>query len=191
MRPIRGKQSYNAVFKVREHMACSKSKTKNTPKRNSKKDTDNDGNTRSSKYFGGIGKTIMAYLRSFSSKLVDLTITSGCHGIPERCFKVKGKPMPFCARCLGVGIGHTAALGFLFLGAPPLSAVSLLILAVVLLGLMFIDWGLQAFAAIESNNPRRLVSGICGGSGFIFFIWGLTILVSGFVSPHINYLMQR
>ncbi|NLT22014.1 MAG: DUF2085 domain-containing protein [Syntrophorhabdus sp.] len=88
----------------------------------------------------------------------------GCHGIPSRCFSVRGKPLPFCSRCLGVGIGQMTAAVFLVAGIASLPGM---VLSLALLCPMLLDWSLQEFAGIESNNYRRLATGILGGFGFV------------------------
>ena len=87
---------------------------------------------------------------------------SGCHQIPERCFTVKGYTFPLCARCTGVFIGHFAFFTFLLLGIKVSLLISMLMLAV-----MFFDWFLQHIKLFVSNNPRRFVTGILGGFGYL------------------------
>jgi len=92
----------------------------------------------------------------------------GCHGIPERCFYFNGKPMPFCSRCLGCGIGHTASFILFILGLLP--AIPIALLLVVPLS---VDWSVQEFIGVQSNNYRRLTTGILGGFGVGVIIWKL------------------
>ncbi len=85
----------------------------------------------------------------------------GCHRIPERCFTFRGKPMPFCARCLGATVGQIVAiLVAIIWRLPPWWANA------ALLGLMLVDWSLQEYLDILSTNPRRLITGLTGGVGF-------------------------
>jgi uncharacterized membrane protein len=81
-----------------------------------------------------------------------------CHGIPERCFQWHGQPMPICARCLGAGLGQVVALSLVMLF--PLPSVVISILLIIPMG---IDWFLQQYAGITSNNCRRLTTGLLGG----------------------------
>lgn len=37
------------------------------------------------------------------------------------------------------------------------------------LRLMGLDWGIQRIGLLESTNPRRFLTGICGGIGTAFF----------------------
>ncbi len=93
-------------------------------------------------------------------------INCGCHGIPERCFKISGSHMPFCARCLGAAIGHTgAAISFFITVKLPLyfAAIGLVI--------MFSDWVLQNKIKIYHSNLTRLVTGIIGGYAIGILIW--------------------
>ena len=80
--------------------------------------------------------------------------------------------MPLCARCLGAGVGHVAALGGIVCAlVPPAWLCALLPCAT------FIDWALQEYLNIMSTNPRRLVTGIAGGIGIGFLWWQLLFWV--------------
>jgi len=82
----------------------------------------------------------------------------GCHGIPARCFKVQGKAMPFCARCLGASIGHLAGIpASIFLK----SAGWHWLLAGLMI--MLADWLFQNKYKIYHSNLSRLATGITGG----------------------------
>jgi uncharacterized membrane protein len=84
-----------------------------------------------------------------------------CHGLPERCLKVRGKPMRICARCFGVLIGQTAAVLTVFcLGCPSYWTAAVLLLPIG------IDWSVQRFVGIDSTNLRRFTTGVVGGVGF-------------------------
>lgn len=92
--------------------------------------------------------------------------TVWCHGIPERCFRYKGKHLPFCARCLGVSIGHVLSFALLLFDKLPAATLSVGFVAV-----MGIDWSLQKWAGIPSTNTRRLITGVLGGFGVGAMIW--------------------
>ena len=94
--------------------------------------------------------------------------TLGCHGIPERCFKINEKHMPFCARCLGACIGHissTLCYFFYFLPSIYFSLLGLII--------MFGDWYFQNSLEKYHSNIMRLVTGIIGGFSMGIIIWGI------------------
>lgn len=92
---------------------------------------------------------------------------SGCHQIPERCFKVRGYIFPICARCTGVALGQLAALVSGIIGLRVPAALCMLLLAV-----MAADWVLQHLGIRESTNPRRLITGLMAGFG-LFHIYFL------------------
>ena len=102
-----------------------------------------------------------------------MKVGARCHRIPERCFVVKNWRMPICARCLGASIGHVVSITLAILG----NTISP-VLGASLVALMLVDWGLQEFFGIMSNNPRRLITGIAGGVGVnSILIWiGITLL---------------
>ncbi|PZR26432.1 MAG: hypothetical protein DI535_14270 [Citrobacter freundii] len=82
----------------------------------------------------------------------------GCHGIPERCFKIKGKAMPFCARCLGASAGHVTGLtAGIFLPAVPFYCLFAALL------IMLADWNMQNKLHRYHSNISRLITGVGGG----------------------------
>lgn len=93
-------------------------------------------------------------------------INLGCHGIPNRCLAINGKKMRICARCFGSTIGHIISFLFFILGGSLSYTFSSLIMMPLI-----IDWSLQQFLKIESNNTRRFTTGIVGGFGVGMIIW--------------------
>lgn len=94
---------------------------------------------------------------------------SGCHQLPERSFFYHGKQFPVCARCCGVFLGHIAAVILFFADRlPPLRICCLM------MGVMGLDWGIQAAGVKESTNVRRLLTGFAGGLG-LFCIYGTAV----------------
>jgi len=82
--------------------------------------------------------------------------------------------MKICARCFGSNIGHIFAILFFIVGQLPPWYY-----AVACMSIMLIDWSLQAFLKIMSNNARRLVTGIIGGFGIGCIIWsGITKVIN-------------
>jgi len=105
----------------------------------------------------------------FWIKLMNYGSKLGCHQLSERSFFYKGFQFPLCARCTGIVIGEIlfAPLSLLFFETPYwVSIIFILIMA--------IDGGLQYFNILQSNNIRRLITGILAGYGYtnllIFFI---------------------
>ena len=106
-----------------------------------------------------------------------LTEYLSCHKIPERCFKINGKVMPFCARCFGCSIGHILSFILFLTGNLPA-----LLIASVGMVIMFVDWLIQSHFQIISNNHSRFITGIVGGAGigvlmWTFFAFGLNWLL--------------
>jgi uncharacterized membrane protein len=90
----------------------------------------------------------------------------GCHGIPERCFIIRGKHMPFCARCLGASIGHIwSFMNFLLFPMLPI------IFASMGLVIIYVDWYLQNKVKAYHSNSSRLITGIIGGYCVGVIIW--------------------
>lgn len=86
----------------------------------------------------------------------------GCHQLPERSFFFKGYQLPICARCLGIILGYILCI-FLLIFNCKLNMYLLFLLILTTL----IDWSLQFFNILSSNNIRRLVTGILGGIGLM------------------------
>ena len=109
----------------------------------------------------------------------------GCHQMPERSFFIKGHQFPVCARCSGAFLGEVIAVLLILL------RINInFIWATVLLFVMGADWFLQYINLIESNNTRRLITGISGGLGLSFIYYNLFVMIfcmlKNFVSmfPH-------
>jgi uncharacterized membrane protein len=88
--------------------------------------------------------------------------------------------MSICARCLGACLGHI--LSYILLAFNLLPSV---IFSLSFLGLMFVDWGLQEYGGISSNNGRRLITGFLGGLGLASLMW---ISIIAIVNITLEYL---
>ena len=86
--------------------------------------------------------------RKIYKKLMVIGRATGCHQLPE------------CARCTGVFIGEVLGI-FLF----EVGEISNII-AVVFSLIMFADWFVQYKFHYESNNIRRLITGLLCGYAF-------------------------
>ena len=104
-------------------------------------------------------------------KLMDFGDRIGCHQIAERSFFINGYQFPVCARCTGVIVGEVIAILLILL------KINIDILwAITLLLVMGADWFLQYINLLESNNKRRLLTGISGGLGLTFIYYHIFIL---------------
>ena len=86
----------------------------------------------------------------------------GCHQRADRSFFIKKKQFPVCARCTGVLIGQFLAI-ILFL----LNVRLNVFIAIGFCGIMFLDWFIQKINVLQSNNIRRVITGLLGGYGYI------------------------
>ena len=91
-----------------------------------------------------------------------LPIIFGCHQRPERSFFVRGKQFPLCARCTGelIGILITPFIYCVIKQFP------LWIFFIMLIPLVF-DGTIQAKTEYESNNTKRILTGIFFGIGLM------------------------
>lgn len=94
-------------------------------------------------------------------KLMVIGDRLGCHQRADRSFFWRNHQFPVCARCTGLFAGYFLALFFFPLGGLPVS------FCLVCLGLMFLDWLVQYVGLLESNNMRRLLTGVLGGYGLL------------------------
>lgn len=94
-----------------------------------------------------------------------LRIFFGCHARPDRSFYFRGKQFPICARCTGELVGML--LGILI--AVCFDGPSFWISCLMMFPLV-VDGFTQRLTAYESNNIRRLWTGILFGIAFIFML---------------------
>jgi len=89
-----------------------------------------------------------------------LPIVFGCHCLSERSFFYKGKQFPLCARCTGELIGICVGLmGWYLIKLP-------IYLYVIMLLPLIMDGFIQMFTTYQSDNIKRLLTGILFGIGF-------------------------
>lgn len=93
-----------------------------------------------------------------------LPIIFGCHCKSERSFHYHGKPFPICARCTGELIGMIAAFISGFFYRPPLPAVFILMVPMIVDGLF------QQLTAYESNNLKRVITGFLFGYSLMMLL---------------------
>lgn len=92
-----------------------------------------------------------------------LRIFFGCHARPDRSFYFRGRQFPICARCTGELIGMIIGIFVtICFGCPGFWIACLMMLPLV------VDGFVQRLTAYESNNLRRLWTGILFGIAFIF-----------------------
>lgn len=86
-----------------------------------------------------------------------LPIIFGCHQRADRSFFYHGKQFPICARCTGELIGILGGL-FLYPFWHPDWRIALLLMLPLI-----IDGFTQSLTSYESNNGKRLLTGILFG----------------------------
>jgi uncharacterized membrane protein len=110
-----------------------------------------------------------------------------CHQLTDRSLYISGIPLSVCARDTGIYIGIFPTLTYLFLFKRnikitiPTIKVSFFLL--LLMMPMIID-GLGSYSHLfESNNEKRLITGICFGFVLPFFLYPLHT-VKSFEQPY-------
>lgn len=96
---------------------------------------------------------------------------TGCHRRPDRSFHWRnGMPFPVCARCTGELIGMLIAAATAWIGHPPLWMLLLMLLPLVA------DGFTQLLTRYESNNRRRLITGLLFGYAFAMLLgWSFVL----------------
>lgn len=102
-----------------------------------------------------------------------------CHQMPERSFFLGSYQFPLCARCTGIMLGRVlAVLLFPFVLLPLRTAH--LVLPLLMLPLP-IDGLTQRFTKYESNNLKRVTTGILWGySTVTLILTGIVYLIAKF-----------
>ena len=93
----------------------------------------------------------------------------GCHGRTDRCFSLRGRPLPLCARCCGFVGGYVAAAAVLPFVSLPLTVAGTAAAATLLVPAV-LDGGFQALTAYRSTNRRRIATGAAAGAGQILLL---------------------
>ncbi|HEX7591282.1 MAG TPA: DUF2085 domain-containing protein [Candidatus Limnocylindrales bacterium] len=107
---------------------------------------------------------------------VPLFWLSGCHRDRTKSFSWRTRTFFVCARCTGILLGYAAFLVLFVTGL----AQANLALGILLNVPAYIDGTVQALGIRQSNNKRRLVTGLLSGTGQVmaynwFFLIGLQI----------------
>lgn len=99
--------------------------------------------------------------------------------MPERSFFIGDYQFPLCARCTGIQIGRViAVLLFPFVLIP--LRIALTVLPLLLLPLA-LDGLVQKYTSYESNNFKRVVTGILWGfSSVTLILTGIVYLIAKF-----------
>ena len=94
----------------------------------------------------------------------------GCHQLPSRSLFIGRYQFPLCARCTGIWIGSILSLYVLLYDITIKDMLTVLQLCILIIP-MIIDGFVQLLTNYESNNIKRLLTGILFGIGvwFLFF----------------------
>lgn len=110
-------------------------------------------------------------------KMMEIGKRCGCHQRPDRSFFVNGYQFPLCARCTGVLVGRLVGLVFPIKAKTEIT-ISLMIFPAV------IDGVTQLLGFQESNNKRRLFTGVLLGMGEISLLKRILEIVKKEVNHH-------
>lgn len=99
-----------------------------------------------------------------------LPITFGCHRRTDRSFYIKGEQMPICARCTGELVGMIVALLTCFLYRPSILVTLILMIPMV------VDGFTQLLTSYESNNIKRVITGLLFGYAIVMLFVIIAIM---------------
>lgn len=101
-----------------------------------------------------------------------------CNMIPEHGIYIKGFYLPLCARCTGTLIGCVVTIFlFLFVIRRSKYRLSLHILSFLLAVPCLIDGLLQYVWQVESDNFRRILTGLLLGASIVLSIGYFSVLI--------------
>ncbi|MDF2700531.1 MAG: hypothetical protein K0Q49_2090 [Haloplasmataceae bacterium] len=106
----------------------------------------------------------------------------GCHQFQSRSFFYRNFQFPICARCTGIIIGE-----FILAPISLLFSYNNIIFNIMLLSIMVTDGLLQYFKILESNNIRRLITGLMGGYAFMLLTISVTLMLWRFLKMSIMF----
>jgi len=106
-------------------------------------------------------------------RLMRIGRSIGCHQKSCRSFFYKNYQFPLCARCTGIVIGELVIAPIVLL-----FGFNHMYLNIVLFSLMILDGVLQYYNILQSNNTRRLITGL--GAGYALtssIVWVIVFLI--------------
>ncbi|GAA3518214.1 DUF2085 domain-containing protein [Aquimarina addita] len=99
----------------------------------------------------------------------------------SRSFFWKGKQFPVCSRCTGIHIGYLSFPLFTF------DLITLNLYWTIFLILpTYLDGLIQAYFDLESNNIRRVITGLMAGTGMM----SLVAIIGKFIGNQILILIN-
>lgn len=112
-----------------------------------------------------------------------LVIAFMCHQKAERSFFFRGRQFPLCARCTGILIGY-----FVGIAVAVITSCENHLWYLLLIIPCIIDGGIQHIFKIESNNIRRLITGVLAGIGVIYSFINLHIFTVWWVTKVLTFI---
>ena len=111
-----------------------------------------------------------------------LAVAFMCHQRPDRSFFIRGKQFPICARCTGILIGYVVGIVIAVITRCRYNLYFLILLLPLI-----IDGGIQQIYSIESNNIRRLITGILAGIGIVYLFISIHLFTVMWVTAVMKY----
>lgn len=100
-----------------------------------------------------------------------------CHQLEDRSLLIDGKPLSVCARCTGIYIGVFSTLAYLHLfkrkANITIPSIKMSFFLLLLMAPMIMDGFGSYLNLFESNNVKRLITGISFGLALPFFLYPL------------------
>ena len=94
-----------------------------------------------------------------------------CHSQKDRCFKIAGKRLPLCSRCLGVYLSLVLFTVIFWLFQFTIQERMVLFIVALAFNLpLMVDGITQFLGWRESNNSLRFITGILSGVGLALIV---------------------
>lgn len=100
----------------------------------------------------------------------------GCHQLPNRSFFIGSYQLPLCARCTGILLGELIAIIMVADNFILSLAYNFLLLIPLIM-----DGSIQLITAYESNNTKRILSGLLFGFGLVGLLFELIVRMWNYV----------
>ena len=112
-----------------------------------------------------------------------LAIAFMSHQRADRSIFIRGKKLPLCARCTGILLGYILGIIIAIITGCKYNLYFLLLIIP-----MIIDGGIQQLYGINSNNWRRLFTGILGGIAIIYIFITIHLCTVKWATLLLQYL---
>jgi uncharacterized membrane protein len=96
-----------------------------------------------------------------------------CHQRPDRCFWIRGRPMPVCARCTGLYVSAALAAPLALVFASGLSSRRARAVATIAAVPTLVTWSLEMAGLAHPSNAVRAIAALPLGFGAAWLVMSI------------------